>query len=228
MRRHLAGSSPARVALLFFHGLRSSGEALDEAARTLTTHGFDVLLPDAPHHGTRRDAVLDEMPDTATRAGYATLLRIIREARDEMPALVDHALALGYEKVAIGGVSLGAFIALSAPRVEARAAAIVSILGTPDWTPHEGEAAADLDAFREALAESPHLDLHTLPLPPILLCNGAHDVNVRPEGARALAARIPASARFIHREWNVPHFVPPDVWSEMLEATGRFVADWTS
>ena len=226
-RTHLAGTVPARAALLFFHGLRSSADSLDDAARTMARHGFDVYLPDAPHHGARRDAVLDEMPDTGTRAGYATLLRIIREARDEIPALVDHALGLGYEKVAIGGVSLGAYIALAAPRVEPRVAAIVSLLGSPDWTPHEGEAGADVDAFREALAESPHLDLHTLRLPPMLLCNGSRDVNVRPEPARALAERLRGTERFVHREWDVPHFVPPETWSEMLEATGRFVAQWT-
>ena len=78
----------------------------------------------------------------------------------------------------------------------------------------------------------------------MLLCNGARDTNVRPEPARALAARLGATqqsttsgvtvaacylhdGRFVHREWDVPHFVPPEAWSEMLEAARRFVDEWT-
>ena len=45
--------------------------------------------------------------------GYRRLLLILREAREEVPALVDDLLAKGHERVAIMGVSMGAYIALA-------------------------------------------------------------------------------------------------------------------
>lgn len=228
-RRWLAGNvdpcptlhaAVTRKALLFFHGLRSGADSLEDAARTLSDYGLDVILPDAPHHGKRRDAVLDTMPDTSTPEGYATLLRILREARDEVPALVDDLLVKGYESIAIGGVSFGAFIALASARVERRTSAIVSILGTPDWTP------SDLDPALFDLSDSPHVDFHELPPRPLLLLNGARDMAVRPEGARNLFARlrpIYGSVPLLHREWDCPHYVPPESWAEMLAETGRFL-----
>ena len=128
----------ARAAVLFFHGLRSSGKVLEVEARAIAAAGVTAIVPDAPHHGARRDAILDAMPDTATREGYATLLRILREARDEVPALVDHALELGHEEVAIGGVSMGGYIALAAGTIEPRLVAVVSLLGSPDWSRTRG------------------------------------------------------------------------------------------
>lgn len=239
----LVGSVPVRTyaparrsgsALLFHHGLRSSSSALDAEARALARAGITVMLVDAPHHGARRSRVLETMADTATREGYATLLRILREARDEVPALVDHALARGHERVAIGGVSMGAYIALAAAVIEPRLAAVVSLLGSPDWTPHEGEAAAARAELAEALAESPHLRAEAIAPRPLLLVVGARDVNVPPHGARAMASRLRpvyesagAPGAFVLREYDVDHFAPPEVWREMVEVAASFVSGAT-
>jgi len=209
----------AHAALLFFHGLRSSSEVLEREARAIAGAGagITVMCPDAPHHGARRSAFLDTMPDTETDEGYARLLTILREARDEVPRLVDHALSLGFERVAIGGVSMGAFIALAAATIEPRLAAVVSILGSPEWD--EGRA-----------PDSPHRRADTFPPRPLLMLNGARDTNVPPEPARALAAAlrpryeaIGAGDVLIHREWDVPHFVPEKIWNEMQELTRAFL-----
>lgn len=231
VRIYAAHGGEGRAAVLFFHGLRSSGEALDREARAIAAAGVTAIVPDAPHHGARRDAVLESMPDTATLAGYATLLRILREARDEVPGLVDHALGLGYERVAVGGVSMGGYIALAAAVVELRLAAVVSLLGSPDWTPHEGEAAESPGDLADALAESPHLRADALAPRPLLLLNGARDVNVPPEPARALTRRLRplyerlgAGDALVHREYDVDHFAPPDVWREMVATAATFLA----
>lgn len=228
VRIHDAGP-PARAAVLFFHGLRSSAETLDAEARALSAAGITAILPDAPHHGARRSAFLETMPDTATIEGYTRLLAILREARDEVPALVDHLLTAGYARVAIAGVSMGAYVALAAATIEPRLAAVASVLGSPDWTPHEGDAARDVTRFAAALAESPHLRTETWPVRPLLLVNGAHDANVRPDGARALAARLrprfaTAGTTLDHRELAVGHFPPPPLWEEMVSATVDFLA----
>ncbi len=222
---------PARVAVLFFHGLRSSSDVLDAEARAIAAAGMTAVLVDAPHHGARRSRVLETMPDTATREGYATLLRILREARDEVPALVDHLLARGHARVAIGGVSMGAYVALAAATREPRLAAVASLLGSPDWTPHEGEAAASVADLAEALSESPHLRAEAIAPRPLLLLNRARDVNVRPEGARSLAMRLRplygragAGEALVHREYDVDHFAPPPVWREMVSRAVAFLA----
>lgn len=232
LRIHAArGASRGGGAVLFFHGLRSSSDVLDADARVIADAGVTVILVDAPHHGARRDAVLEKMPDTGTRAGYATLLRILREARDEVPALVDHARALGFGKVAIGGVSLGGYIALSAAVSEPHLAAVASLLGSPDWTPHEGEAAASRDAYADALAESPHLRAEALAPRPLLQLVASRDRNVPPGPSRALAARLAplydahgARDALLHREVDSEHFVPEPLWRGMIAETASFLA----
>ena len=232
--RTFAGTRP-EAAVLLFHGLRSDGASLDDVGRQLAERGRTAILVDAPQHGARRSDVLETMPDTGTREGYARLLRILQEARDELPLLVDEVLALGHDRVAIAGVSMGAYVALSAAAVEPRLSAIASVLGSPDWTPHEGEAAsaAAQAELAPAIAESPCRRPSAFVPRPLLLLNGAHDAAVRPEPARALAAvlrpeydAVGRGDALVHVEYDVPHYVPPPVWSEMMATMTAFLERW--
>ncbi|MBX3226209.1 MAG: alpha/beta fold hydrolase [Labilithrix sp.] len=217
-----------RGAVLLFHGLRMGADSLAREAGWLVARGFTVLGVDAPHHGRRSSEVVETMPDALTLEGHYVLLRLLREARAEIPALVDHARALGHERVAIAGVSFGAFIALAAAAVEPRLDAFVSILGTPDWTPRDGAVPDDL---REAVAESPHHRPEAFAPRPLLLLNGGADDNVRPGPARDLAARLRplyeaagAGASLVHHEYpNTPHFVEEPEWADMWQRTGDFL-----
>jgi uncharacterized protein len=218
-------------AVLLFHGLRSSSAALHAEAQAIAAAGMTAVLVDAPHHGARRSPVLDAMPDTGTRDGYGTLLRILREGTEEVPALVDHLLGLGHARVAIAGVSMGAYIALAAGAAEPRLAAIASLLGSPDWTPHEGEAAASEDVRADAAEASPCRHAGAFPPRPLLLLNGARDVNVRPDGARAFAAALRplyaargGAEALVHQERDVDHFAPAEVWREMVATAVAFLA----
>jgi alpha-beta hydrolase superfamily lysophospholipase len=213
--------------VLFFHGLRASAEVHDREARALAAAGLTVMLPDAPHHGARRDAVLDTMPDALSLDGHRVLLRILREARDEVPALVDHALALGHRKVAIAGISMGAFIALAAATIEPRLAAVASIFGTPDWTPRDGIVPADLV---EMTLESPHLHPETFPPRPLLLLNGGRDRNVRPAAAHAFAEQLrplyaaTGGGPLMHLELpNVDHFPNERDWNALWATAVEFL-----
>lgn len=195
-------------------------------ARALESAGVTPILVDAPHHGARRSAFLDTMPDTSTVEGYRRLLAIVREGRDEIPTLVDRLREDGHQRVAVLGVSMGAYIALAAAAVEPRIDAVVSILGSPDWTPPDQDAAP----FADALRESPHRRPEAFPPRPLMMLNGARDTNVRPEGARAFAAALRplyeargAGHALVHREWDVPHFVPADPWREMIETATAFL-----
>ena len=62
------------------------------------------------------------------------------------------------------------------------------------------------------------------------MLNGSRDENVKPEGARALFAALRpryealgASDRLILREWDAPHFVPAEMWREMIAVATTFL-----
>ena len=97
---------------MLYHGLRVGSDSLEREARWMA-------------NGRRHSEVVATMPDAMTVDGHRVLLRILREARDEMPFLVDHVLAQGHAKVAVAGVSMGAFIALAAATVQPRLASVV-------------------------------------------------------------------------------------------------------
>ncbi len=226
--RTYASSQPLAPAVLFFHGLRVSGETHDREARSLASAGLTVVAVDAPHHGLRRSVVLDTMPDALTLEGHRVLLRILRAARDEVPRLVDHLLLAGHPKVAVAGISMGGFIALAAATAEPRLAAIASVFGSPDWTPRDGTIPPNL---REAVLESPHLHPEAFPPRPLLLLNGGADDNVRPGPARELAAKLrPLYAMMggtlVHHEAEgVDHFPSDAVWTELWSKAVRFLHD---
>jgi alpha-beta hydrolase superfamily lysophospholipase len=217
-----------RGAVLLLHGLRVDGTSLEREARWLAAAGFTAFVPDAPHHGGRHSEVLATMPDALTLEGHRILLRILREARDEIPRLVDHVLGLGHPHVTVVGVSMGALIALAAATIEPRLAAIVSILGTPDWTPRDGVVPEDLAA---AVAESPHRRLGTFPPRPLLLLNGSRDDSVRPGPARDFVASLrplyaarPNAGPLVLREYDSEHAVSEPHWIEMWMTTMAFLA----
>jgi hypothetical protein len=220
---------PSAGAVLLFHGLRSSMATLEREARVFASAGTTAILVDAPHHGARHDDVVGSMPDALSLPGHYVLLRLVREARDEVPSLVDHALALGHRKVAIAGVSFGAFIALAAATIEPRLAAIVSVLGSPDWTPRDGVVPDDLV---EVVRESPLHRHEALAPRPLLMLNGALDDNVRPAPARALAERLrpiyeaAGVGPLVHTEYpNATHFPSDADWNDMWSVAARFVGD---
>jgi pimeloyl-ACP methyl ester carboxylesterase len=167
------------------------------------------------------------MPDALSPDGHRVLLRILREARDEVPRLVDYARALGHDDVVIAGISMGAFIALAAATIEPRLSAIASIFGSPDWTPRDGVVPEDL---AEAIGESPHLRLEAFPPRPLLLVNGERDENVLPGPARAFAARLrplyggEGGGLLDHRELpGVGHFPSEAEWNELWSLTVAFL-----
>lgn len=217
-----AGDRPGG-AVLFFHGLRASAETHDREARALAAAGLTAILPDAPHHGRRRSGLLDAMPNALAPEGYGTFLRLLCEARDEVPRLVDHARALGHTRVAIAGISMGAYVALAAGAREPRIDAIVSILGSPDWTP-EFEIPVDDAAL---LAQSPHHEPERFPPRPLLLLNGGRDANVRPGPARDLATRLRAlygNADLVHREYpDADHFPSEADWADLWATAVSFL-----
>lgn len=220
---------PRAGAVLLYHGLRSSMASLEREAERIASTGVTVVLVDAPHHGRRHSEVVATMPNALELPGHRVVIRLVQQARDEVPRLVDHLRREGHREVAIGGVSFGGFIALAAATIEPRLAAIVSILGSPDWSPRDVPVPDDLIGV---VAESPLARHASFPPRPVLLLNGALDENVRPTGARALAAKLRPLytgahvGPFEHVEYpDASHFPSAGVWDDMWSRATRFLVD---
>jgi len=211
--------------VLLLHGLGVSKETHDKEAASLARAGFTAVAVDAPHHGERRTRLLDEMHDATGSAAHAILLRMVRDAAEEMPLLVDWLAEEIPGPVGVVGVSMGAYIALAAMAREPRIAAAVSILGSPDWSPRSGEPD---NAVRPWLAEAPAHHPERFPPRPVLLGNGGRDVNVPPEGAR----RFEAALRPLYAQWperlcyveypESDHFMRGEDWDDLWARTLRW------
>lgn len=218
-RRAAAGPAPA---VLFLHGLSASKEVQQKEASSLARAGFLAVTVDAPHHGARRTPLLDALRDATGSAAHALFLRILREAIAEVPLLIDDLLRRGHGPVGVAGISMGAYIALGATAADPRIAAVVSILGSPDWTPCHG----DVDpAARPWLAEAPVHHPERFPPRALLLANAGRDVNVPPEGARrfaeALRPRYTAWPDRLHYEEypESDHFMREGDWDDLWDKT---------
>lgn len=221
---------PRAPAILFFPGLSANKEVQDGEAQSLAAHGIAAVVVDPPHHGARRSGLLDEMSGAQGDDAHRILLRIVREAIGEVPALVDELLARRHPAVAIGGISMGAFIALGAAIAEPRLAAVVSILGSPDWTPKSGHVPDDL---REAVAGDPQRRMDRFAPRPVLLLNAGRDQHVSPEPARRFQAALREQAHYAGRPQDVVHHEYPesdhfvreedwrDLWARTLAFLGR-------
>lgn len=208
--------------VLVVHGLSAAKESHDKEAASLARAGFTAIAMDAPHHGARQTPLLDEIREATGAPAHAILLRMVREAAEEIPRLVDHLAAEGHGPVGIVGVSMGAYIALAAAAREPRITAVVSLLGSPDWWPRTGSPS---DEVRPWLAEAPAHHPERFPPRPVLLANAGRDVNVPPDAARRFAAAL----RPLYSEWperlsyeeypESDHFMREGDWDDLWSRT---------
>jgi pimeloyl-ACP methyl ester carboxylesterase len=214
--------APRSAAVLFLHGLSSSKEIHDRESTSLARAGLTAVALDAPHHGARRSPLLDAIMEATGAPAHAILLRMLREAIGETSRVVDYLLREGYGPIGIAGISMGAFAALGAAAAEPRLAAVVSILGSPDWWPVKGEID---DAVRPWLAEAPARHPERFPPRPLLIANAGRDENVPPEPARRFAealrpyyAPFPDRLRYIEYPES-GHFMREPDWNDLWHNT---------
>jgi pimeloyl-ACP methyl ester carboxylesterase len=210
--------------VLILHGLGASAEVQRAEAIALAEQGFRAIALDAPHHGARRDAWLDEMEHLGPPESHVRLLRQVREAAAEIPGVIDR---LGGE-VGLVGISMGAYTALAAATEDARVRATVSILGSPDWSPRAGPITEEMAAL---MAHAPARRPAACARRPLLLANAGRDGWVPARWSRdfvrgldpALAAHVsyveyPESDHFMRGEdWH-------DLWAKTIAFLKRHAA----
>jgi dienelactone hydrolase len=134
------GDDPAaagrRGALLFLHGFGVDIGIQTTELHTLAAAGYLAVGLDAVGHGARRWLDWDERFTDAPLPRRQTMFAVIRDTADEVPAVLDHLLHDGLatvDRVGIGGISMGGYVAYRARVVDDRLSLVLPILASPTW-----------------------------------------------------------------------------------------------
>jgi len=193
-------------AVLWYHGLSATKETHRPELAALARACFLAVGIDAVGHGERRAADFAERMTGPREKTDHVFLDFVFETAAEVPGLLDTLGAGGWadpERIAMGGVSMGAYVVYSALVDEPRLRAGVALLGRPDWP----------------RARSPHLAAaaHYFPRP-LLSITAGNDEIVPPHGTRALHEELaplyathPERLRYREIE-GASHLMEPREW----------------
>ncbi|HEX7151926.1 MAG TPA: hypothetical protein VF618_10595 [Thermoanaerobaculia bacterium] len=202
-----------KTTLLWFHGLSVAKETHLPELQRCARAGIRAVGLDAAGHGERR------LPDFEARfAGSQAevlphVVDLALQTAHEIPAIID---ALGVSRIAVAGVSFGAFIVYRALTIDPRITAGVALLGNPRW-PHD---------------ESPDQFLTAYYPKALLSITAERDVNVPPHDARAfheaLTPHYAAQPERL-RYQDLPgaaHLLSAAEWDVCIDATIAWVLRW--
>lgn len=145
----LAGDpARSRAGVVLGHGLGGTMQTQWPEAQLLAAAGFATLLPEAPHHGLRADGLLARMSSASAPEARACFLDLLETWAEEAGALVDHLAALGCNRFAAAGVSMGGHLALAVPGRDPRIEAVIAFNADPVWDDRPGSPHLDLGAWR--------------------------------------------------------------------------------
>jgi alpha-beta hydrolase superfamily lysophospholipase len=207
-----------RPAVVVLHGLGASAEVNRPELVSLAEAGFAAVGVDAPHHGQRRDAWLDEMGSLESPPSHERFLRLLLEAIPEVSQVVDHLVDEGHWPIGVLGISMGAYTALGVARADSRVAAAVSFLGSPDWRPVRG---APTETTRVLMRGAPASEPGRLTGLPLLLLNAGRDTDVPPDAARAFARQH--GLEYVEYPES-EHQMRPDDWADAWRRALAFLS----
>lgn len=205
--------------VILFHGLAGEKEEqLDEVER-FGNEGFIAIAVDAVGHGSRRTPEFEQR--IVEDDDEAVFFQVIKETLFELPSLLDAIAEKGWlknQRVAIFGVSMGAYIALASPLVDKRVAVVVSISGSPKW---ELEQEHSPERHTDAYWPVALLQLHggedeVVPVQPsAVLCESLKGYyGAAPDRLR----------RVVYPE--VGHIFPEHTWTKVMDTSVRFCQRW--
>ena len=104
--------SPSR-SVIILHGYAADGGVHLADARAFAGPETEVLLPDAPGHGTRADGRLAWIAGLPDAARIAAILDVARDWAAEVIDLAHACQTRGISRVGLVGISMGGFAALA-------------------------------------------------------------------------------------------------------------------
>jgi dienelactone hydrolase len=210
-------------AVLVYHGLSADKEIQRKEIVTLAEAGLLAVGIDAAGHGERRLPDFEErFADPWGEETESLFFSLVQETLHEVPAVLDALEATGLaapDRLALFGISMGAYITYGTIPAEPRIRAAVALLGSPEW-PHP---------------DSPHHQADRFFPTALLSITGGKDVNVPPESARAFHSTLepyyraaPERLRYLEIP-GAPHMMSEEDWGiAMREAVGWLLASTRS
>ena len=206
------GGSPPYPTVLWFHGLGVDKETHRKELEQLAAAGFLAVGVDAAGHGERALPSLRQRIDEASqRDALALMLPLVELTARDVPVVVrqlrDEGLA-DERRIALAGISMGAFVVYRAIVLVQNIRAAVALLGSPEWpegiSPHWTP-----DAFRSTA---------------LLSITGERDTNVPPDGARRFQAKLQGDSHraAVSKYLEIPgaeHLMRESHWGMAMEAT---------
>ncbi len=136
------GSAACLPTVLWFHGFGATKEVHLTELKNLAGRGLLAVGIDAPAHGRRCRADLEQQFSGMPGDNPQLFRQIVDQAIGELPGLIDQLVARGLtdqERVAVAGVSMGGCIVYGAIAAEPRLRAAAALLGSPAWVQPESE-----------------------------------------------------------------------------------------
>ncbi len=207
-----------RGTILFYHGLGAAIAGQTKELHSLAREGFVVIGVDNVGHGERCYADFEARFSDDNPELDACILDAVEETIEEIPRVVDAAIATGLAdgiRLGVCGISMGGFIAYGAPLADHRIVATTPILGSPRWK---------LDR-----PSSPHRHVNDFYPVALLAQNAGRDANVPPADARALHAAlrpryVEAPDRLAYVEFeDAEHFMPEGRWDQLWQNVVRWL-----
>ncbi len=211
-----------RGTILFYHGFSADIDGQTKELTSLAEAGYLVIGVDAVGHGVRRYDDFDARYGGEGDEAEHGFLELVRASAAEIPRLIDTLVESGLartDRIGLGGISMGGYIAYRAVCLEPRLKVVAPILGSPRW-----------DVVHP---DSPHLHPDRFFPTALLSQNASLDEAVPPEAARGfhrdlatLYAEAPERLAYVeHRECG--HFMPEprwiELWDQVLRWFGRFM-----
>jgi pimeloyl-ACP methyl ester carboxylesterase len=215
-----------RPAVVVLHGYNVDVGEVRRELDSLADHGLTAVGVDAPHHGLRRDGWLEEVDPLPPAEFFPRFLGLVLQAVPEVSRVVDYLVQEGHGPIGLVGVSMGAYIGLAAAARDARIAATVSLLGSPDWRPRQGPVTPEL---AELMSHAPVHRPAELARNPLLFVNASRDASVPPDMARDFTRRLAQSrpdlaVHVTYLEYpDSGHLMRPEDWEDGWRRTLGFL-----
>ena len=216
-----AGNRNGKSAVIILHGLECSKETQIPEVTRLNDEGFFALAFDAPHHGARRDGLIELMQSKPRREAFQLMLATIFQEAQEISQIVKLFKNEG-KKVCVGGISMGAYATFALMRMKDKPDLFAPLLGNPNF---RASKYSDLPTLAEMSGPSDYLN-NVYPAS-IFMFNGGSDTVVDPKGAREFYFNLrplyrDSPEKFEYYEYSESdHMMRPEDW---FDGWARFIA----
>jgi dienelactone hydrolase len=217
--------SPLKATVLVYPGLTAPKEVQRKEMIWLAEEGFCAIGIDSPHHGERDDGYLEKLAPLKDSEAHPMFIRIVQDAIQEIPVLVDFCLNRNSGNIGITGISLGGFITYGAVVMESRLTAAVPILGSPDWSPKRKPNDPEMLRLMEF---APIRFPKKFPPCALFAANAGKDVSVHPSNSRRFVKTLqpyyrdcPDHLKYVEYPES-EHMMRPEDWHDLW----RHTLDW--